>query len=85
MYAMVCIRPNLTYTIGILGRYSQNPGDAHYRAEKMLRYLKGTSNYMLTYRCGDDFQVIGADIAGCKDTMKSTFICVFLLGGGVVS
>jgi hypothetical protein len=51
MYAQVCTRPNLAFTIGILGRYSKNLDIDHWKAvKKALRYLQVTKGLMLTYR-----------------------------------
>ena len=57
-------------------------------AKKVLRYLEGTKNYMLTYRKSDHLEVIGysdSDYAGCMDSRKSTFGYVYLLVGGAIS
>ena len=41
MYAQVCTRPDITYIVGMLGRYLSNPGMDHWKAVKrVLRYLK---------------------------------------------
>ena len=41
MYAQVCTRPNIAFTIGMLGKYKRNPGTNHWRVEKkVLRYLQ---------------------------------------------
>ncbi|XP_060200571.1 secreted RxLR effector protein 161-like [Lycium barbarum] len=44
----------------MLGRYQSNPGIDHWKAaKKVLRYLKGTKDYMLTYRRSNSLEVIG--------------------------
>jgi len=51
MYAQVCTRPDIAFAIGMLGRYQSNPGMEHWKAaKKVMRYLKGTKDYMLMYR-----------------------------------
>jgi hypothetical protein len=51
MYAQVCMCQDITYIIGMLGRYLSNPGINHWKAAKrILRYLQRTKNHMLTYR-----------------------------------
>ena len=46
--AQVCTRPDITFAVGMLGRYQSNPGMDHWKAaKKVLRYLKGTKDYML--------------------------------------
>ena len=89
MYAQTCTRPDISFAVGMLGRYQSNPGLEHWKAaKKVLRYLQGTKNHMLTYRKFDHLEVIGytdSDFAGCVDTRKSTFGYVYLLAGGAIS
>lgn len=43
-------RPNLSYWVGVLSRYMQNPKESHGAAMKQcLRYLQGTTTFGLTY------------------------------------
>jgi len=89
MYAQTCTRPDISFAVGILGRFQSNPGMEHWKAaKKILRYLQGTKNLMLTYRKTDCLETIGysdSDYAGCIDTRKSTGGFVYLLAGGAVS
>jgi len=89
MYAQTCTRPDISFAIGMLGRYQSNPGMDHWKAaKKVLRYLQGTKNYMLTYMKSDHLEVIGysdSDYARCVDSRKSTFGYVYLLAGGAIS
>ena len=89
MYAQVCTRPNIAYVVGILGRYQSNPGIDHWKAvKKVLRYLQGTKDYMLTYRRTNNLEIIGysdSNYAGCKDTRKSTSGYIFMLSNGPIS
>ncbi|XP_074559190.1 secreted RxLR effector protein 161-like [Curcuma longa] len=89
MYAQTCTRPDISFAVGMLGRYQSNPGLDHWKAaKKVLRYLQGTKNHMLTYRRSDHLEVIGysdSDFAGCVDTRKSTFGYLYLLAGGAIS
>jgi len=56
MYAQTCTRPNISFAIN---RYQSNPGLDHLKAtKKVLRYLQGTKNHMLTYRRYDNLEVI---------------------------
>ncbi|BAT92222.1 hypothetical protein VIGAN_07090200, partial [Vigna angularis var. angularis] len=60
MYAQTCTRPDISFAVGMLGRYQSNPGMDHWKAaKKVLRYLQGTKEYMLTYRKSDHLEVIG--------------------------
>ena len=50
MYIMNCTRPNIAYSIGKLARYTSNRRNDHWSAlVKVLRYLKYTLDYGLTY------------------------------------
>ena len=76
MYAQVCTRPDLAFAVGMLGRYQTNPGMEHWKAaKKVLRYLQGTKDYMLTYKRSNNLKVIGysdSDFSGCVESKKST-------------
>jgi len=89
MYAQTCTRPDISFAVGMLGRYQSNPGLDHWKAtKKVLRYLQGTKNHMLTYKRSGHLKVIGytyLDFAGCIDTRKSTFGYVYLLAEGAIS
>ena len=89
MYLQTCTRPDISFAVGMLGRYQSNPGIDHWKAaKKVLRYLQGTKNYMLTYKRSDQLEVVGytdSDFAGCLDSRKSTFGYLFLLAEGAVS
>ena len=89
IYAQVCTRPDIAYIVGVLGRYLSNPGMDHWKAAKrVMRYLKRTRGYMLTYRRSDQLEIIGfsdSDFAGCQDSLKSTSGYIFMLAGGAVS
>jgi len=89
MYAQTCTRPDISFVVGILGRYQSNPGMDHWKAtKKVMRYLQGTKDYMLTFKRSDHLEVIGysdSDFAGCVDSRKSTFGYLFLLAGGAIS
>jgi len=50
MYIMNCTRPNIAYSVGRLARYISNAGHDHWVAlVRVLRYLKYTLDYGLTY------------------------------------
>lgn len=95
MYAMLGTRPDIAFAVASLSQFSSNPGQTHWIAIKhVLRYLKGTMDYKLSYGgvaanvqktplqfhgfCDSDW---GADI----DDRRSVTGYVFMLGGGAVS
>ncbi|KAA0048413.1 retrotransposon protein, putative, Ty1-copia subclass [Cucumis melo var. makuwa] len=69
--------------------YQSNPRMDHWKAaNKVLRYLQGTKDYMLAYKRSDHLEVIGysdSDFVGCVDTRKSSFGYLFLLAEGAIS
>ena len=71
MYAQVCTSPGIVFVVGLLGRYLSNLGQSHWKAaKKVLRYLQGTKDLMLTYQCTYTLEVVGfsdSDYAGCVD------------------
>ena len=85
MYAMICTRPDICYAVGLVSRYKSNPGQKHWMAVKrILRYLKGTSDYMLCYQRKKYLRLISysdADWGGDIDQSKSTSGYAFLLNG----
>jgi hypothetical protein len=95
MYGMLGSRPDLAFAVGMLSRFSSNPGIEHWNAlMHLLRYIKGTLDLGITYRglghratpfpdtlhCYTD-----ADWAGEKDKLRSTSGTVVILAGGAVS
>ncbi|XP_049405031.1 secreted RxLR effector protein 161-like [Solanum stenotomum] len=88
MYVQTCTRPAISFAVGMLRIYQSNPGIVHWKAaKKVLRYLKGTNDYMLMYRRSNHLEVIGysnSDFVGCVDTRKSTFGYLFLLAEGAI-
>ncbi|KAL0533145.1 hypothetical protein IC582_030360 [Cucumis melo] len=89
LYAQTCTRLDISFAVGMLGRYQSNPGMDHWKAaKKVLRYLQGAKDYMLTYKRSDHLEVIeysDSDFARCVDTRKSTFGYLFLLAEGAIS
>ena len=50
MYAMLCTRPDIYYSVGMISRYQSNPGPKHWHAVKhILKYLWRMRDYMLFY------------------------------------
>uniref|UniRef100_A0A2N9J0G8 Reverse transcriptase Ty1/copia-type domain-containing protein n=1 Tax=Fagus sylvatica TaxID=28930 RepID=A0A2N9J0G8_FAGSY len=89
MYAQTCTRPDINFAVGMLGRYQSNPEIDNWKAaKKVMRYLQGIKDFMLTFRRSDSLEVTGysdSDFAGCIDSRKSTFGYLFMLAGGAIS
>lgn len=78
-------RPDIAYAVGVVSRFMQNPKKPHFR--RILRYMKGTLDYGLLYKKGEQCKIVGycdADYAGDHDTRRSTTGNVFRLGLGAV-
>ncbi|KAK6115898.1 hypothetical protein DH2020_008167 [Rehmannia glutinosa] len=87
MYAMLCMRPDICYAVGIVSRYQSNPGPEHWIVVKhILKYLRRTRGYMLVYSATDlvPMGYTDSDFQADRDTRKSTSGSVFTLGGGAV-
>ncbi|KAL5555280.1 hypothetical protein UlMin_037516 [Ulmus minor] len=87
MYAMLCTRPDICYSVGIVSRYQSNPGLKHWESVKhILKYLRRTRNYMLVYS-GSDLMPVGytdSDFQSDPDSRKSTAGSVFTLNSGAI-
>ncbi|TYK11033.1 gag/pol protein [Cucumis melo var. makuwa] len=74
MYAMLCIRSDICYSIGIVSRYQSNPGHDHWTTVKnILKYLRRTKDYMLVYGSKDLILTgyTNSDFQSDKDVRKS--------------
>ena len=48
MYAMLCIRPDICFVMGMVSRYQSNPSLKHWTVVKyILKYLRRTRDYVL--------------------------------------
>ena len=84
----MCTHADTCYVVGLASRFQSNLGIKHWTTMKrILRYLKGTTDYVLFYQ-GRDFVLIGyadADWTGDLDQRKSTSGYVFLLNDCSIS
>ena len=91
MYLAISTRPDCMHPVGVLSRFSSNPGKEHWNAVKHLFcYIKGTLDYKLTYSPDPSSTSLfttysDADHGGCKDTGRSTGAYVVKMGTGAVS
>nr|GEW84396.1 zinc finger, CCHC-type [Tanacetum cinerariifolium] len=85
---MTSTRSDIAYAVGRLSRFSSNPGRHHWHAiTRVLKYLKGTMNYGLSY-FGYPFVLEGyldASWINHVEDSSSTSGWLFLLGGGAIS
>jgi hypothetical protein len=92
MYLAMGTRPDLAFGVGLVSRFTSNPGDHHVKAAKrLLRYLRGTIDMGLRWGESSDTTVTtltcwaDADYAGCMTTRRSTTGYVIKLNGGAIS
>jgi hypothetical protein len=88
MYAMVFTRPDIAHAVGVVRRYMNNPGKEHWEEVKwILRYLRGTATHALCFGGSNTFLqgYVDSDMAGDKDSRRSTTGYVFTIGGTIVS
>ena len=87
MYAMLGTRPDISYAVTTLSKFSSNPGSAHWEAvKKVYRYLAGTRELWLTFG-GIEKELVGyADADGSMNEDRHALSgYVFLVDGGAVS
>ena len=89
IYLAVATRPDISYAIGVLCRFVENPGPEHWGAAKrVLRYLKGSIGLKLVYshsKSDDRFVTYSdADLSGNPDNLRSTGGFAICMGGGTV-
>ena len=89
MYLSISTRPDISFAVSTLARFSSKPTKEHWTAlKRLLRYLKGTTQYGILYKKGGVTECVGfsdADWAGDTNDRKSTSGYVFMLSGGAVS
>ncbi|KAJ9547641.1 hypothetical protein OSB04_020184 [Centaurea solstitialis] len=90
MYAMLCTRPDVAYSVSVTSRYQQNPGEPHWVAVKnILKYLRRTKDMFLVFGGSEDeISVNGysdASFQTDRDDFRSQSGYVFTLNGGAIS
>jgi hypothetical protein len=82
-------RPDICFAVNTLSQFLVEPRRVHLVAAKhVMRYLKGTLDYGLSYDGDHDFTLIGytdADWAGSVADRKSTSGCCFSMGSTMIS
>ena len=88
MHLMNFSRPDITYAVFRLSRYTHNPNNDHWSAlARLIQYLKGTMYYGILY---NGFPAVlkgysDANWISDSDEIKSTSSYVFTLGGGALA
>lgn len=91
MYAATVTRPDISFAVGEISRYMQNPNQEHVNAVKrILRYLNHTKSTGIMYgqQNNNEMSLIGytdADYARDIDSRRLTTGYVFKIGNGIVT
>ncbi|GAA0159622.1 transmembrane signal receptor [Lithospermum erythrorhizon] len=82
-------RPDMTFAVSILSRFMSKPTELHLQlAKRVLRYLKGTTDYGIYYQRDKNAGLLAytdSDYAGDKYDRKSTSGYAFLISNGAVA
>jgi hypothetical protein len=90
IYLATVTRPDISYAVGVLCHFSEDPGKTHWLALKhILQYLQKMTNYKLIYGLPSDLEELfvthsDADLGGNVDNSPSTSGFVLSIGGGAV-
>lgn len=90
MYAVMCTRPDLAFTVGYLSRYQSVANEDLWRAlKRILRYVKASLDLKLDFSANEEASVLqgyaDADYAMDKEDRKSTSGYIFKVYGCTVS
>ena len=82
-------RPDISYSVGVCGRYQANPKESHMTAlKRIIKYVKTTAEFGMWYS-KDTIDVLArnsvANWAGNADDRKSTLGGCFYVGNNLVS
>ncbi|XP_039304387.1 secreted RxLR effector protein 161-like [Solenopsis invicta] len=88
-YIATVSRPDISYAVSKLARYSNDPQQLHWKAVKrVMKYLKGTIDVSLYFHKELSDELIGycdSDYAGELKERRSTSGYVFLIHGGPIA
>jgi hypothetical protein len=88
MWLVVATRPDLSYAVTVLSQFNNKPTDEHWEAAKgVLRYLKRTLDFKLTYDARKGTGLEGyCDTDGMTHEHRHAFLGYsFLIDGGAIS
>lgn len=87
IYLATATRPDIAFAVHKAARAMENPTRSDWNAVvKILKYLKGTASFGITYSAGNELNVYSdADFAGDISTRRSTNGFVAMYGGGAIS
>jgi hypothetical protein len=88
LYLALSTRPDISYAVGQVAKYCQNPGESHWEAvSQIFGYLNGTKDLGI-WLGSEQSGIIGysdADFAGDTNDRSSTSGSIFFFRGGPVA
>ena len=88
LYLSNCTRPDITAAVNYLSRFMSSPTDVHWeQAKRVLRYVKGTMHYTLTFsgHCNPDpFCFQDASYGDGPDRRSRTGYIILMCGAAIV-
>lgn len=87
---LVHTRPDIAFSVGMVSRFMERPTVLHFNAvKKILRYVKGTVEYGLSYRKGAGNYILSgysdSDLGGSLEDRRSTGGVVFYLNESLIT
>ena len=86
---LTATRPDIMFSVSLLSRFMHCASEVHFQAAKrIVRYIKGTTNYGIKYSYCQNFKLHGysdSDWAGSIDDMRSTTRFCFNFGFRIFS
>lgn len=80
---LTATRPDIMYVVSLISRYMEHPTELHLpAANRILRYLQGTSKFGIFYGKGEKSELLGftdSDYTKDSDDRNSTSGYVFML------
>ncbi|KAL6329550.1 hypothetical protein AAG906_022101 [Vitis piasezkii] len=77
MYAQTCTRPDISFAVGMLGRYQSDPGFEHWKAAKKVMSLKSTSGFVFMLANGAISWKSEKQSITASSTMEAEFVACF--------
>ncbi|XP_068462930.1 secreted RxLR effector protein 161-like [Phaseolus vulgaris] len=60
LHYLICTRPNLSLSVGIISRFMEELIYSHWKAlKRVLRYIQGTVSLGLFYSKAEDYKLVG--------------------------
>lgn len=89
LYCSIATRPDISYPLSVLSKYTSQPREAHWQAlKRVVRYLSATRDFGLSYKRVANPKLLcytDADYAGDHQNRRSTSGMITFLASGPIS